>query len=417
LFGKNINHMRILVITQYFWPENFRINDLVTELSNRSHQVTVLTGVPNYPTGKTFPEFQKNQELFSRFGTVPVFRVPMLPRGKGVISLFLNYISFVFMASVVGIWKLRKESFDVIFVFGVSPVTVAIPAIIMKGIKKIPVALWVLDLWPESLESVGVIRSKLLLNMVGKLVSFIYRHCDLILGQSKSFISQIKKYSYPFTPVNYFPTWSDVSFEFSNIDPAIEIPKEEGTFNILFTGNIGEAQDFPAILNAAEILKENKNIRWIILGDGRKASWVKAEIERRGITNNFLMLGSFPLHRMPSFFKHASALLVCLKDEPIFSLTIPGKLQTYLAAGIPVLAMINGEGSEIIRESGAGLTCSAGDSTGLVEAIRQMTGMSNDALQEMGRLGKNFSLREFSRETLISQLIIWLERLSEVQIK
>jgi glycosyltransferase involved in cell wall biosynthesis len=403
--------MRVLVVSQYFWPENFRINDLVAELARRGHQVTVLTGKPNYPDGKIFSEFLKNPGSFDLYKGARVVRVPMLPRGQGSRRLMLNYFTFALSAACLGPWKLRNSQYDVIFTCQLSPVTVGIPAAVMRAVKKVPMAFWILDLWPESLQAIGVVRSKLALAALGKLVSRIYNHCDLILAQSKSFVPAIAKYAGSEAPIEYFPSWSDTTFSAVDVKAAPEIQSKQGSFNIVFTGNIGEAQDFPAILAAAEKLKNYQNIRWLIVGDGRMAGWVANQIKIRGLESCVSMLGRYPVERMPSFFKHADALLVSLKDEPIFALTIPGKLQSYLAAGIPVLAMLNGEGAEVVAKGGAGLVCRAGEYNALATAVLRLTEMTSDERAAMGKRGLVLSKEEFGREKLIDQLEVWLKKL------
>lgn len=409
--------MRILVVSQYFWPENFRINDLVSEFCERGHEVTVLTGYPNYPSGQVFPEFQSDPDVYMNYGTANVVRVPMAPRGSGALRLVLNYVSFAVSATLLGAWRLRGQAFDMIFVFEPSPITVGLPAVFLRYLKRAPLAFWVLDLWPETLEAVGVVRSKSLLKAVGHLVSFIYNRCDLVLAQSRSFIPQIRRYCKAESAVEYFPSWSDAEFDFSAIEAAKEVPDTKGVFSIMFAGNIGDAQDFPAILDAAERLKEDKSIRWLIVGDGRASDWVESEVKQRGLESCFLMLGRYPVDRMPSFYKHADALLVSLKDEPIFAMTIPGKLQSYLAAGIPVLAMLNGEGAEIVGRSGAGLSCPAGDGQALALAVIQLAGMDIDKRQAMGERGLAINNDEFDRASLISRLLSWFEELSAGKCK
>lgn len=403
--------MRLLVITQYFWPENFRINDLVRELVQRGHQVTVLTGVPNYPDGHVFPAFKSDASQFARYAGANVHRVPMLQRGKGGLRLLINYLSFAISASTVGVWKLRGQHYDAVFAYEPSPITVGLPAVALRFTKNAPLLFWVQDLWPETLQAVGAIKSSMILSAVGKLVSFIYKRCDVILAQSKSFIPQILKYAPAKKRVLYFPNWSDKVFTSDLLIPAPEVPSEPSCFSVMFAGNIGEAQDFPAILAAAETLKGHA-IRWLIVGDGRLASWVAEEIKKRGLQEQVLMLGRFPSERMPSFFQHADALLVSLKDEPIFAMTIPSKLQTYLSAAIPVLAMLNGDGADVVRESGSGITCRAGDHEGLARAVLQLSQSTPEVRLEMGRKGRELSQREFDRDTLISSLEGWIGELS-----
>lgn len=409
--------MRILIVSQQFWPENFRINDLAAELVRRGHAVTVLTGAPNYPEGKVFEQYKEAPEKYSHYEGVTIVRVPIVPRGSRKITLILNYISYALSASVLGVYKLRGQQFDVIFTYEPSPVTVGIPAGVLRRIKRVPMAFWVLDLWPETLSAVGVVRNPTLLKMVGLLVKAIYNNCDLILAQSKSFISQIRKYASADRRIEYFPSWSEVEFETEKVSAAAEITVVPGTFNVMFAGNIGAAQDFPSILAAVQKLKQYSHIKWHIVGDGRMARWVSNFIEEHGLQKNIVMHGRYPLERMPSFFQHADALLVSLKDDPIFAMTIPGKLQTYLSAGIPVIAMLNGEGSDLVKNSGAGLSCPAGDAEGLARIVLQMSEMPEATRQMMGDRGRDVMVREFDRTRLINSLEAWLSEMSFNQSK
>lgn len=404
--------MRILVVSQYFWPENFRINDLVAEWCQRGHEVTVLTGYPNYPSGKVFPEFHENPGAYSSYDSARVVRVPLLPRGSGAVRLLLNYASFALSAACLGAWRLRGEAYDVIFVFEPSPITVGLPAALLRWLKRSPLVFWVLDLWPETLEAVGVVKSPKILKLVGYVVSFIYNRCDLVLAQSRSFVPAIRKHCDPRTWVEYFPSWSDSTFDFSSVEPASEVPAGDRFFNVMFAGNIGDAQDFPAILDAAETLKYQKNIRWLIVGDGRAADYVRSEVAARGLADCFLMLGRYPVERMPSFYVHADALLVSLKDTPIFAMTIPGKLQSYLASGIPVLAMLNGEGAKIVSGSRSGLSCPAGNGKALAAAIMELAAMPPGELSKMGARGLALSRTEFDRNILITKLLAWFDGLA-----
>jgi colanic acid biosynthesis glycosyl transferase WcaI len=402
--------MRLLIVSQYFWPENFRINDLAAELVKRGHQVTVLTGWPNYPDGQVFPKFRTDPHDFLTYEGVEIIRVPMLERGSGSFRLVLNYLTFAINASVLGIWKIRGREFDVIFTCQLSPVTVGLPAAVIRTIKSAPMVFWVLDLWPDSLQAVGVVRSPRMLKCVGWLVKLIYSHCDLILAQSKSFIPQIRKYTNANKRIEYFPSWAETVFNHSGNIPADEVPKSPGSFSVMFAGNIGDAQDFPTILTAAEQLRSHTHIRWLFVGDGRAAPWVVEEIKRRNLEHCILMLGRHPLERMPSFFQHADALLVSLKNEPIFSMTIPGKLQSYLAAGIPVVAMLNGEGAEVVKHSKSGVTCDAGSPEGLAAAVLKISVMTQEERMTMGQNGLDVSAREFDRSRLMDKLEIWLQQ-------
>ncbi len=401
--------MRVLVISQYFWPENFRINDLCSELVKRGHKVTVLTGKPNYPDGTVYPEFVEAPSNYSEYEGVEVVRVPMAPRGQGSsLKLFFNYISFAFSASLWGWIKLRKMNFDVTFVFEPSPITVGLPAIWLRKTRKIPVIFWVLDLWPETLEAVGVVKSRFLLHLVGKLVSFIYKRCDLVLGQSRAFLDGIALYCDKAEKIKYFPNWAEDVFSNNTMQGIEDITKFDGMFKVLFAGNIGEAQDFPSILAAASVLKNsNASIKLFIVGDGRMMPWVKQQIEERGLEGYVYLMGHHPLKLMPNFYVSADALLVSLKESRVFSMTIPGKVQSYMMAGKPILGMLDGEGAHAIDEANAGYTCCAGGHEALANNILAMSKLSKDELQKFGVNAKRYAQREFDRNRLISQLEQW----------
>jgi glycosyltransferase involved in cell wall biosynthesis len=261
------------------------------------------------------------------------------------------------------------------------------------------------------LRAVGVVRSPALLGAVGKLVSFVYDHSDLILASSRSFLAEIAKYS-SHDRVAYFPNWSEAIFD-ADATPAEEVPARDGKFNVMFAGNIGDAQDFPTILRAAELLRSSRHIRWLIVGDGRMASWVRQEIANRALSDSVLMLGKHPVERMPSFFRHADALLVSLKDQPIFAMTVPGKLQSYMAAGIPIVGMLNGEGADTIRRAGAGLVCAAGDADGLAKVVVELASAPAERLSQMRSCARTYNAQEFDRDKRITQLEEWLLQLSE----
>jgi glycosyltransferase involved in cell wall biosynthesis len=402
--------MDVLVVSQYFWPETFRVNDVVAELRDKGHRVTVLTGRPNYPDGNVFADFAAAPDRFALFHGAEVLRVPLRPRGNGSLRLVLNYWSFVLWGCTLGPWLLRRRKFDAIFVFETSPITSVLPAILLRRFKRVPLLLWVLDLWPDTLSAVGVVRSPRVLGWVGLLVRFIYRRCDRILVQSRAFEPNIARWAGDGSRTLYFPAWAEETFDRSaaTLTPAPEVEKFRSTFNVMFAGNLGDAQDFPTVLRAAERLRHRTDIHWLVVGDGRAAASIRAEIAQRGLTEQVTLLGRHPIERMPSFFRGAQALLVTLRDEPIFALTIPGKVQSYLASGIPIIAMLNGEGSRVIDEAGAGLTCPAGDAAGLANCVERLAGLPAAARDAMGQSGREYCAREFDRRTLMSRLEHWL---------
>ena len=402
-----LSTVKILIVSQYFWPENFRVNDLTRELVQRGNHVTVLTGIPNYPDGKILSAFSEDARAFDNFAGARVYRVPMLVRGSGSLRLMLNYLSFAIGACVIGPWRLRGQDFDVIFTYEPSPVTVGLPAVLLGRLKRAPVVFWVLDLWPETLAAVGAVRSPKILSAIGRMVGFIYNRCDLVLGQSQGFLKSIGRYCTDTKKIRYFPSWAEDVFNQDDLIPAPELPVQDGSFNVLFAGNVGEAQDFPAVLEAAETLKHNPSIRWFVVGDGRMSDWLRSEVVRRGLTHCFLLLGRFEVERMPSFFAHADALLVPLKRDPVFTLTIPGKVQSYLMAGIPLLGMLDGEGARVIREANAGLVCPSGEGRELAKRVLELAAMSKGRRQLLGRNGRVYAEKEFGRELLITKLEAW----------
>ncbi|MDC6166164.1 glycosyltransferase family 4 protein [Paucibacter sp. XJ19-41] len=402
--------MKVLVVSQYFWPETFRVNDIVSELTARGHEVSVLTGRPNYPEGAVQPDFLAHPEHYGSYAGAEVLRLPLRPRGKGSLQLLLNYWSFVFWGCLLGPWKLRGRHFDAIFVFETSPITSALPAILLKWIKRAPLSMWVLDLWPDTLKAVGMVKSERALRLVGALCTFIYRQCDLILGQSQAFVEPIRRWAGSTDKFRYFPAWSEEVFDnaSAHVDIAPELLDHQGKFNILFAGNIGDAQDFPSILRAADLTRDHTDIHWLIVGDGRAAAQVREEIQRLGLSSTVFMLGRHPVERMPSFFAGASALLVSLKSDPIFSMTIPGKVQSYLAAGKPLLAMLDGEGARVIEASGAGHVASAGDARALANQALALANLPLERQLAMGQSGRSYCEAQFNRASLMTQLERWL---------
>jgi len=403
--------VRLLIVTQYFWPEDFRINDLVEGMRSRGHDVSVLTGAPNYPEGTIFGIYKTNPEDFADYHGADIVRVPLIPRGQGYLTLALNYISFALAASTIGAWKLRGRRFDAIFVFQTSPITVALPALLLRRLKRVPVVMWVLDLWPESLSAIGVVRSRAVLSLIGRMVGFIYRRCDRILIQSRGFLDNVGRYAGTVERVRYFPNWVEPTFagDPNAVETAPELAPFRDTFNVMFAGNVGEAQDMGAVLDAAESVRDLEDVRWLIVGDGRAMPFVRDEIARRGLCDRVILLGRYPAARMPAFFKGASAMLVSLKADPIWSLTIPGKVQSYMAGGKPVLAMLDGEGARLVEESGGGLAAGAGDALGLAANLRDLRALPPAERDLMAQRGSAYASKAFDRETLFSELEDWLE--------
>ena len=408
--------MKVLIVSQYFWPENFRINDLAQALAERGHEITVLTGKPNYPGGTFFAGYGTFGRTEESYNGIRVLRVPLVARGTGGLQLALNYLSFALSASLIGPWRCRG-SFDVIFAFEPSPITVALPAIVLKTLKGAPLLLWVLDLWPESLTAAGAIRSPLVLGLLGKMVRGIYRCCDIILAQSRGFIPRIAQMGAAPEKIRYFPSWAEGVFTTAaSVDRDINLPILPQGFRIMFAGNIGAAQDFKSILDAAEKLMSERAIQWIVLGEGRMLEWVKTQIRERGLEDNVHLLGAYPLEMMPYFFREADVMLVTLKSDPIFALTIPGKVQSYLACGRPIAAMLDGEGARIVTEAGAGLVGPAENPDALAANVLALQRMPTAGRENMGRAARAYYELHFERGRLIAQLEGWLREAADVEV-
>lgn len=396
-----LKRLRILVVSQYFWPENFRINDWVDGMVELGHKVTVLTSLPNYPEGILNVDYKNSPEKYSKYKEVEIIRVPQILRGNSSLQLLSNYISFAFFGSTLGVWKLRKKIFDVSFVFAVSPITMVIPAIVLKFTKKVPILLWVLDLWPDVLKSIGIVKSRYLLFFLSKCVAILYNCCDGVVAQSSMFLENIKNLVPKHKNVDFIPSWGEQVCHNSN-DETIEnlILKRKGKFNIFYTGNIGEAQDFKTVIEAVKQLKIDKEIKWFIVGDGRMAEWLKNQVKINDLQDCFYMFGAYPIEKMAVFFKYADAGLVCLKNDEILCKTIPGKLQTYFSYSIPVIGACNGEVSKIVNESNSGLIASAGDSLQLSKNIIWMKNLIRKDLIEMSRNANNYYIDNFDRDSV-----------------
>lgn len=395
--------MHVLVVTQYFWPENFRINDIVSGLHQRGHQVTVLTGHPNYPSGTFAKGYDGRSIREEQYEGIRVLRVPMLARAqKSGVRLALNYLSFALSGSVLAP-RLVKDHVDVILVYGLSPVTVGFPAMVMKAVTRRPILFYLLDLWPESLVATGFVSSPLLLGAVTQIVRLIYRSCDLVLVTSRAFIPRVQRLGVTARRIRYFPQYAEAEYQPQAAEPlwaqAQGLPQG---FRVMFAGNMGMAQDLFTVLDAAERTL-NSGIHWIFLGDGSARADLEMQVKERSLTNVHF-LGSRPSREMPRFFAQADALLVSLTADELFALTVPAKVQSYLACGKPILASLNGEGAEIIREAGAGLVVPPQNAAALASAALQMKEMDVDSRTILGERGRKYCKQHFERETQLSEL-------------
>jgi len=411
LVKKKDRYLKILIITQYFYPENFRINDLVEELSNRNHEIKVLTGMPNYPNGRYFKGYNLFSIGRSKVGKIKIVRAPLIPRysGKGW-QLLLNYFSFAFFSTMF-LSFFFNEKFDLIFVYEPSPITVGIPAVLFKKIKKIPIIFWVQDLWPESIEAAGLIKSDIILRPISVIVKWIYRNCNIILIQSKGFIKPVINSGADKSKIEYVPNWAENFYKPNLKDKNIYLSLPKKGFNIMFAGNIGVAQSIDTIIFSAQELK-NYNINWIIIGNGRKKNYFISEINKLKLEDKFYFIDQKPPQQMPYYFNYADVLLVTLLSKPIFAYTIPGKIQSYLACGKPIIGSLDGEGANIILESNSGLAVNAEDYKLLSAAVIKLKVMPKKDLNQMGINALKYYQNNFDRKEVINKI----EKLMESQL-
>lgn len=404
--------MRVLIVSQYFHPESFRINELVQSLLKRGLDVDVLTGKPNYPEGKIYKGYRAWGCQREEWSGATIYRIPLAARGtKSALRLALNYLSFIVSGLLIAPWLLRKRRYDVIFVYGLSPILQAIPAIFLGWLKRCGVIIWVQDLWPESLSATGYVRNSRILDAVKVVVRFIYRHTDLLLVQSEAFESKVAALA-PGKRIVYYPNSVDATFA----DPADitlpDIPQLDDGFCVVFAGNVGSAQAVEVMVDAATLLRDHADIRFIVFGQGSRWDWMREEVQKRGLTNLHL-LGRYPLEMMPGFMQKASALLVTLADQPIFAATVPSKVQAYMAAGRPILACLNGEGARLVSAAKAGLISPAEDGSALAASVLHLYQMPQAERQKLGENGRRYFKEHFDQDVLTDQLIDHFRVVSE----
>lgn len=394
--------MKILIITPYFYPENFRINDFAFKMSKRGHNLAVLTGMPNYPEGKFFGQFK----IFKKqiINNVEIYRVPIFPRGNSnKINLFINYLSFLISGIIFGPFLLRNFKPDLIFSINYTPPSASIIGYILSKIYKTPLYLWIQDLWPESLKATKTIKLKFILNTVKRVMIFIYNSSSCILVQSRSFEGHIKSQIKEPNKIYYFPNWAEDSFDinkdFSENKYFSLIP--ENKFIIMFAGNLGIAQSLETIIEAAALTQDH-SIHWVFLGHGRQSHWLKDQVKINRL-KNISILGRYPLDDMPLFFNLADVMLVTLKNDPVYNLTVPGKVQSYLKFGKPILSALDGEGSFIITNSNSGLNAPSEDSIILSKNAIKMSQLPKRELEIMSKNAKEYYLKNFEANYLFKK--------------
>lgn len=405
MFGKHL-----LVVSQYFYPEQFRINDICSEWVKRGYKVTVLTGIPNYPEGKFYKGygfFKKTKEYYKG---MEIRRIPLFPRGTGAFMMALNYFSFVVSGFL---WSIFTDlNADIVFIYEVSPMTQALPGVWYSKRKKIPCFLYVTDLWPENVEIVGGVKNITILGLIGKMVDYIYKNCDRIFTSSESFVQAIADRGTDRNKIEFWPQYAEDYYKpLEKTEVSVpEIPHND-TINITFAGNIGVAQGLGILPEAALILK-NKSIKvkFNVIGDGRYKDALVSKVKESSVEDYFNFIDRQPATRIPDFMALSDAALICLSKSKVFSITIPAKTQSCLACGIPVIVSADGEIQNVINNAKAGLCSSAGDEAALASNIIKFVNMSTEEHKIMRQNALNYYNAEFDKEKLLDRMDKWLSK-------
>jgi len=401
--------MKILIISQYFWPENFKINDLSIELIKRNNEVFALTGKPNYPNGKFFKGygfFGFKKELYKG---IQINRVPMLPRkNSSNLNLFLNYLTFFIFSNIFILFNKRK--YDLIFCPAYSPVTVIFSALLAKVLYKSKCYVWIQDLWPESTYLNGRIKNNFIKFLLNKMMKFLYQHPDKIFIQAESMRIPIREKlsdKYDNSKVIYLPNWAEDHYykknTYNKASKYLDLIKPS-FFNVLFAGNIGSSVDVKSIFKTIFKLKDNTKIKFIFIGDGSEK-----EIFQSNVLNNKLKNVEFiPRHdakEVPQFFEKADLLLTSFGNIEIFKYILPSKVPTYMASAKPIVGMANGETALTIKKAKCGYIVPACDYNALAQKIILMSNMSKNELFKLGQNGKKYSMKVFNRDTVIDEIL------------
>lgn len=396
--------MKLLLVCQYFYPEQFRVNDICFELAKEGHEITVLTGLPNYPSGIVDKKYKWFKNRKEEINGVKVIRSWLLGRGKGTKRLALNYISFAISSTLNALFL--KIDFDLILVYQLSPVTMALPAILLKKLTKKPLILYCHDLWPESIASAGISSDSIIYSTLLKISKWIYKSADQIFTSSKLFEEYFNSTLGIYDNITYLPVYAEDLFE--NINST---KKNDDTINLVFAGNIGEMQSVETIIYAANELKENKNIKFHIVGDGSSRKKCE-ELSNKMKLNNVIFYGHYPITEMPRFYEMADAFLVTLKANKVISYTLPNKVQSYMAAGKPIIGAIDGETQMVINNAQCGLCCPAEDYKGLANNIIKFSKEKEKHII-YGKNAKKYYDNNFSKEIYLKRLNSLLQKIKQ----
>lgn len=391
----------ILVISQYFYPEQFRINDMCTEWVKRGYKVTVVTGIPNYPQGDFFDGYDKQHNRTETWNGINIVRLSISPRKTGSVNMAKNYFSFVWSGFW---WNLNtKIKADYVFCFEVSPMTQALVAVWYAKKIKVPCYLYVQDLWPENVKIVTGIYNPVVIKPIEAMVSYIYKHCTHIFGTSPSFVKEIQKRCKDNGKVSYWPQYAEEFYVPVDKAEAIascpEIPNDD-SFKVCFTGNIGQAQGLEILPQAAKLLKD-ENVKFIIVGDGRNRDNFEKAIKDNGVEDKFVLVGRHPAERIPSMLGCCDAAFLSFQKEELWTKTIPAKLQSYMACGMAIIAAAEGETERVVSEAACGLCSEIGNAEVLAKNIKAMLKMD---VAGMSKNSRAYFESHFLKEKLMDEI-------------
>lgn len=396
----------ILLISQYFYPETFRVNDIAVEWVKRGYKVTVLTGIPNYPMGKFFDGYDRKHRRRETWNGVEIIRIPLIARGNNpnkllnAIGMAANYLSFI--ASGRRWVKKNNIHADLVFTVEVSPMTQALIGVWYGKRYHVPTYLYVQDLWPENVETVTNIHNRVIIAPINKMVDKIYRETNQIFTTSPSFVEAIVNRPVPVdrNKVHYWPQYAEEFYRPLPTQVVEGIDKNDKSFKIAFTGNIGTAQGLDILPKAAALLKD-VNVKFIIVGDGRYQMEFERRINEKGVRDKFIMIPRVPAERVPEILSACDAGFISFNKTSLWEMTIPAKLQSYMACGKAIIASASGETKRVICEAGCGVCTTIGDANDLVRGIKQL--MKVDSV-ELGKRARIYFENHFSKKKLMDEM-------------